>query len=75
MQERGTECGERRECGECYIPGNVVKHSWEFHQTFRGMSPNIPGNDIKRSRECNQTFRGMSPNVPGNVANFWCKGR
>ena len=23
MQERGTECGERGEWAECYIPGNV----------------------------------------------------
>ena len=26
IQERGTECGER---GQCYIPGNVAKHSRE----------------------------------------------
>ena len=27
IQEQGTECGERGECGECYISGNVAKHS------------------------------------------------
>ena len=29
IQEQGTECGERGEWGECYIPGNVAKHSGE----------------------------------------------
>ena len=67
IQERGTECGERREWGECYIPGNVTKHSGECSQTFRGMSPNILGNIAKHSGECPQIFRGMSPNIPGNV--------
>ena len=50
------------------IPGNVLKHSGEYRQTFRGMWPNIPGNVAKHSGECPQTFRGMSPNIPGNVA-------
>ena len=68
IQERGTECEERDEYGECYIPGNVAKHSGECPQTFRGMWPNIPGNVLKHSEECRQTFRGMSPNIPGNVA-------
>ena len=68
IQERGTECGERGEWGECYFPGNVTKHSGEYPQTFRGMSPNIPGNVLKHSRECPQTFRGMTPNIPENVA-------
>ena len=67
IQERGTECEERDEYGECYIPGNVAKHSGECPQTFRGMSSNIPRNVAKHSRECPQTFRGMSPNIPGNV--------
>ena len=68
------ECGERGEWGECYIPGNVAKHSGECPQTFRGMSSNIPGmssnilgNVAKYSGECPQTFRGMSQNIPGNV--------
>ena len=26
IQERGTECGQRGEWGECCIPGNVAKH-------------------------------------------------
>ena len=45
--------------GECYIPGNVAKHSGECPQTFREMSPNIPGNAVKHSEECRQTFRGL----------------
>ena len=39
------------------IPGNVLKHSGECRQTFRGRSSNIPG-----------TFRAISQNIPGNVA-------
>ena len=42
IQERGTECGECGELGECCIPGNVAKHSWESRQKFRGMSLNVP---------------------------------
>ena len=38
IQEQGTECGERG-MGECYIPGNVAKHSGECRRTFHGMSP------------------------------------
>ena len=38
--------------GEYYISGNVAKHSGEYHQMFRGMSPNIPGNVAKHSGEC-----------------------
>ena len=70
IQERGTECGERGEWGECYIPGNVAKYSGECHQTFRGMSQNIPGNVIKNSGERRQTFQGMLPIfvVKGRVA-------
>ena len=67
IQERGTECEERGEWGECYILGNVTKRSGECHQTFQGMSSNIPGNVIKNSGECHQTFRRISPNIPGNV--------
>ena len=44
IQELGTECGERREWGEC-------------RQTFRGMSQNISGNVPKHSGKCRQTFR------------------
>ena len=68
IQERGTECGERGEWGECYIPGNVAKNSGECPQTFRRMSPNISGNVLKYSGECRQIFHGMSSNIPGNVA-------
>ena len=50
--------------------GNVIKHSGESCQTFRGTSPNILGNVIKHSRESCQTFRGMSPKIPGNVAKY-----
>ena len=64
IQERGTERGE---WGECYIPGNVAKHSGKCPQTFRGMSPNIPGNVLKYSGECRQTFRRMSQNIPGSI--------
>ena len=56
----GTGNGIRgtRGMGECYIPGNVAKHSGECGQTFRGMSPNILGNVAKYSVECHQNFRG-----------------
>ena len=67
IQERGTECGEHREWGECYIPGNVAKHTGECPQTFLGLFPSIPGNVPKHSGECPQIFLGMSPNIPGNV--------
>ena len=67
IQERGTECGEQGQLGECYIPGNVPKHFGECRQKFREMSPNIPGNVTKHSGEYPQTFRGMPPNIPGNV--------
>ena len=50
IQKRGTECGE------CYIPGNVVKYSRKCPRTFQRMSQNIPG-------ICRQTFRGVSPNI------------
>ena len=61
---------ERGEWGECYIPGNVAKHSGECPQTFRGMWPNIPGNVLKHSGECRQTFLGVSSNIPGNVTKY-----
>ena len=67
IQERGTECGERGEWGECYIPGNVPKHPGECRQTFRGMSSNIPGNVAKYSGKCRQTFREISSNISGNA--------
>ena len=46
IQERGTECGERREWG------NVAKYSG-------GMSLNISENVAKHSGECRQIFQGM----------------
>ena len=81
IRERETECGERREWGECYIPGkvlnilrNVAKHPGECPQTFQGMPSNILGNVAKHSGECCQTFwecrqafRRMSSNILGNV--------
>ena len=67
IQDRGTECGERGEWGECYIPGNAAKYSGECTQTFRGISSNIPGNIVKNFGECTQTFRGMLLNIPTNV--------
>ena len=42
--------------GECYIPGNVVKHSRECLQTIPRMSPTISGNFLKHSKECPPTF-------------------
>ena len=68
IQEWGTECRERGEWGECYIPGNVATHSGECPQTLRGISPNTTGNVRKHSGECRQIFRGISSNIPGNVA-------
>ena len=56
-----------RDMGECYIPGNVDKHSGECRQTFQGMSSNIPGNVAKHSGKCRKTFKRMSPNILGNV--------
>ena len=49
------------------IPGNVLKHSEECSQTFRGMSPNIPGNVTRYSGECRQKLRGMFSNNPENI--------
>ena len=56
------------------IPGNVLKHSGECCQTFRGtcqifrgMSSNIPGNVAKYSGECHQIFWGMFSNNPENI--------
>ena len=64
----GTKCGEHGEWGECYILGNVAKHSGECPQTFWGMSSSIPGNATKHYKECPQTFQEMSSNIPGIVA-------
>ena len=36
IQERGTDCGERGEWGECYIPGYVLKYSGECPIYFDG---------------------------------------
>ena len=49
------------------VLGNVLKHSGECPQTFRGMLLNIPGNVAKHSTEFCQTFGEMLPNNPGNV--------
>ena len=69
IRNTGTGDGMRgtRGIGECYIPGNVTKHSGECRQTFWGMSSNIPGSVAKYSGECRQTFRGMLPNILGNT--------
>ena len=89
IQEPGTECGERGEWGSVIfremlpnIPGNIIKYSGQFRQTFRamlnnipsnvpkkfrGMSSNILENMLKHSWECCQKFRGIVPNIPGNV--------
>ena len=54
IRNTGTRNEMRRTwgIGEYYISGNVAKHSGEYHQMFRGMSPNIPGNVAKHSGEC-----------------------
>lgn len=49
------------------IPGNVLKHSREHPQTFRGMSPNVLAYVTKHSEECHQTVLGMSSNTLGNI--------
>ena len=78
IQERGTECGERGEYGECCltsnipgnvsnIPGNAIKHSGKRHEAFRGISPNIPGNVAKHFGEYPKKFRGIWTNNPGNA--------
>ena len=69
IQERGTECGERGKQGNCYILGNVTKHSGECRQTFRGMLQNIPENVAKYFGECRQKFRGISSKIPWNAHN------
>ena len=70
IQERGTECEECGERGECSlgfrgipwkIPGNVII------LTFRGMFKKIPGNVQTDSGECSKRFRGMFQKIPGNV--------
>ena len=62
-QERGTECGECGERGECSLGfrGNVII------LTFRGMFQRIPGNVEEDSGECSRGFRGMFEEIPGNV--------
>ena len=52
------------------IPGNILKHSMECFQTFRGISSNISRNVVKHSGECHQTFRKMSSNIPGNITKY-----
>ena len=49
----GSSMWRTREIGECYIPGNVPKHSRECLQTIWGMS---------------QTFLGMLLNIPGEYS-------
>ena len=51
------------ECRYSNIPGNIVKHSGECSQTFRGMLLNIPGNVAKHSGECRQHSGECSQNV------------
>ena len=69
IRNTGTGNGMRatRGMGECYIKGNVTKHSGECSQAFWGMSTNIPDNILKYSGECQQRFRGMLSNIPGNI--------
>ena len=68
IQERGTECGECGERGECLlgfrgiskrIPGNVII------LTFPGMFKKIPRNVRRDSGECSRRFRGMFERIPG----------
>ena len=54
IQERGTECGECGERGECW-------------KRFRGMFKRIPGNVQKDSGECSKGFRGMFEKIPGKL--------
>ena len=70
IQERGTECRECGERGECSlgfrgisqrIPGNVTI------LTFRGMLKKIPGNVEDDSGECSNRSRGMFEEIPENV--------
>ena len=70
IQERGTECGECRERGECSlgfrgiswrIPGNVII------LTFWGMLKKILGNVEEDSGECLKRFRGMFEEIPGDI--------
>ena len=70
IQERGTECEECAERGECLlgfrgisqrIPGNVII------LTFQGMFHKIPGNVRRDSGECPRRFRGMFERIPGNL--------
>ena len=53
------------------IPGNVLKHSREFRQTFQGMSSNMGETQriggMLYSGECRQIIWGMSSNIPENV--------
>ena len=67
MQERGTECGECRECSLGFreislrIPGNALI------LPFRGIFEKIPGNVPEDTGECSTTFWGMLLKIPGNV--------
>ena len=66
---RGNGMWGTRGMGECYILGNVAKHSGDCPQTFRGVLPSILGNIAKYSGECCQTFQEMLPifRVKGSV--------
>ena len=65
-QERGMECGERGEQGECYIPGMSSKIIGKCREKFPGMLWKILGIVLKHCGKCRWTFRG----IPGNVAKY-----
>ena len=70
IRERGTECGECRERGECSqgLWGMFsFYYSGECSRRFRGMSQKIPANVPEVSRECSRSFQGMFQKFPGNV--------
>ena len=70
IQERGTECGECGERGECSLGSRgmlLCYYSRECWRRFLGMFEKIPGNVQKDSGECWKRFRGMFKRIPGNV--------
>ena len=64
IKERETECGERGEWGECYIPENVAKYCGKYPQIFRGIL-SFPGNVLKYLGKCSQAFQQMSSSILG----------
>ena len=54
---------------------NILKHSRECRQKFRGMSPNIPGHVLKHSGECHLIFWGMPSNIYCRLQMMLSKGR